>query len=827
MAEKIPKLITQLYDVPAPIEGSYLAWGSNGSLVNAAGGTGGGAGGGVAIAAGGSTQTSGTVVFANSNGVTFSSGTQGIFATVATNYQTQGNYLTTAAQSVHTHDYQSTNANYLTVQTVQPVAFSASNGSANFSTLKFVETNGVTFATATDGIRASVNTNYQAPGAYLTTAAQSNHSHGNPTLNLTNLTGTTASGSNGFTLSLSAAAPGGGGGAAISAAGGSQSTGTVIFSNANGVSFGYNAGVITATVQPGAAAGIAAIGASNSTQTSGTVVFANSNGVTFSSGTQGIFATVKTDYQSSNANYLTNQSAQPVAYAAGGTTNAFSTLAFVNSNGVSWSTGTGGIQATVATNYQSQGAYLTTAAQSAHSHGNPTLNLTNLAGTTASASNGFTLSLSATAQTVQPVAYAVGGTTNNFSTLAFANSNGVTFSTGTQGVFATVATNYQSAGAYLTTAAQSGHSHGNPTLALTNLTGTTASNSGGFTLSLSAAAPGAGGGVAIQGSGTYSQSTGTIQFANSNGITFGLSNNGVMTASAAAGAAAGIGAVGAGSQTQTSGTLAFVNSNYMTFGMSNNSQITASYAMSQLTAGANITLSTNGSTMTIIGAAGGGAAYTALTYNNRQLGASTNTVPGNNVAWLAPMRVEAPISASSVMHMISMTGTPTSNQTNTIGVTFEHALYKVTGTNLSRFDTVWTASRGLTLWNSGTVSASYNWGGTTSSSAGTAFLANSIYGLRQMTFAIGSEMGTGLYAWGSRMSSSSAGQSSLMRSCLAIVDNPLPTAMGFMLAATNNSVGYVEGGTYGTTTAAMPASFVFSDIKQTLNAIPYVKIGCV
>lgn len=50
----------------------------------------------------------------------------------------------------------------------------------------------------------------------LTTAAQSDHSHGNPTLALTNLSGTTASASNGLTLSLSAAAPGGGAGVTLS-----------------------------------------------------------------------------------------------------------------------------------------------------------------------------------------------------------------------------------------------------------------------------------------------------------------------------------------------------------------------------------------------------------------------------------------------------------------------------------------------------------------------------------------------------------------------------------------------------------------------------------
>jgi hypothetical protein len=67
-------------------------------------------------------------------------------------------------------------------------------------TLQFNNTNGITFGvdTAANAVTASHNG--------LTTAAQSNHSHGNPTLALTNLTGTTASASDGFTLSLSAAA---------------------------------------------------------------------------------------------------------------------------------------------------------------------------------------------------------------------------------------------------------------------------------------------------------------------------------------------------------------------------------------------------------------------------------------------------------------------------------------------------------------------------------------------------------------------------------------------------------------------------------------------
>jgi hypothetical protein len=91
-------------------------------------------------------------------------------------------------------------------------------------------------------------------GTLLTTAALSDHSHGNPQLNLTNLSGTTNSNSAGFTLSLSAAAPGGGGGINAISGGTTEATsGTVHFSNSNGVSFGMNGQTMTASVAPGGA----------------------------------------------------------------------------------------------------------------------------------------------------------------------------------------------------------------------------------------------------------------------------------------------------------------------------------------------------------------------------------------------------------------------------------------------------------------------------------------------------------------------------------------------------------------------------------------------
>jgi hypothetical protein len=86
-------------------------------------------------------------------------------------------------------------------------------------------------------------------------------------------------GLNAGTLTASVAA-GGDGGVAVSAGTASQSTGTVIFSNSNGITFGLSAGTLTGSVA-GASAGIAAVSGGTTLATSGTLVFSNANGVTF------------------------------------------------------------------------------------------------------------------------------------------------------------------------------------------------------------------------------------------------------------------------------------------------------------------------------------------------------------------------------------------------------------------------------------------------------------------------------------------------------------------------------------------------------------------
>lgn len=292
--------------------------------------------GAVAISAGTNSRSTGTVNFSNSNGMTFGMSNNGVV---------------TASYTVPT------------VPAQTEYVFSNSNG--------------VSFGTNGSTVTATVKTDY------LTTAMASNRGtdfvQATAAFAGTNASGTIAS--NGISVSVNA----GGGGVAISGGANSQSTGTVNFSNSNGVSFGLsNNGVMTATV--------------------------------------------KTDY-------LTTARAS---------NDAIGLNTALTGNGVAWTVNSSGLSLNVP-------AFLTTAAQSNHSHGNPTLALTNINGTTASASNGLTLSLSAIvpAQTQQPMYFSLSNSNTSANTMTFGNLNGVSWSYSNNSIVASVKTDY------LTTAAQS------------------------------------------------------------------------------------------------------------------------------------------------------------------------------------------------------------------------------------------------------------------------------------------------------------------------------------------------------------------------------------
>ncbi len=683
------------------------------------------------------------IAFNNSNGISFGLDTNGnITATVATNYQSQGAYLTTAMQSqsssafVNTSqsslfqatslmsNYQSANAGYLTSQSNQ--AFSASGSSSTFQTLQFGNNNGVSFSISNGSIVGSVATNYQSQGAYLTTAMQSN----------------AATISN---IKLSAGTL-------------SSNRSDMTFSNANGVSFGLDTnGVITASVAAaaGAQTGISALSAGTTLMSSGTASFANSNGVSFGINGNTITATVRTDYQSSG-NYLTTaaQSNQVVNSLNGSTgqisLNVGSSLS-ASSNGSSI---TFGLASNITTALQSAGAYLTTAMASnastnfagigsAITNGTMTfgtaglsLNLSNHL-TTARASNdgiglntaltangvawtvnssGLSLSIPAflttamqsqsssnfagvgSAITNGTMTYGTGGLSLNLSnhlTTAMASNAGSNFvglnsALTANGVSASINSSGISLNfpAFLTTAMQSNQSSNFAGLGFT--TASTAGTNIVATLSTNGLSMGipnyvtnaAGGGITNVNvsAGTTSQNLSNFVFANSNNVSFGL-NGSTITASINAGAGGGI-ALANSQTTYSSGTANIIASGALTIGSTTGQSFYFSApAQSSLSATGQVSISVNGSTISI----GVPNEITLNEYAPFQLGNNTTfSSLGQSSIYLQRIQPAANFSFSAIERWASLSFASSTNNAS-VNYSILYGIYsRDIGTNSTR-----------------------------------------------------------------------------------------------------------------------------------------------
>ena len=316
--------------------GNNITLSQNGSTISIVGGAGGGGGSinlsagttsnnltnfvlsnsnGLAFGLNGSTITGSYTVptqtaysFQNGNGVSFGTNGSTVTATVATNYQSQGAYLTTAR---------------------------ASNDAIGLNTA--LTANGLSVTANSSGLSINVP-------AWLTTAMQSNAStqfvQANAGFAGTNASGTIAS--NGISISVAA---GGGAGDGYNILGvngvGTSASTTLQLNNGNNVSFGLNAGTITASASYSQSTQPVAASASNGSFNFSTLKFVEGSGVTWATQANGIQASVKTDYQSSNANYLTSQSNQAISGSNGSFT--FQTATFGSSNGMHFYTTNGSL----------------------------------------------------------------------------------------------------------------------------------------------------------------------------------------------------------------------------------------------------------------------------------------------------------------------------------------------------------------------------------------------------------------------------------------------------------------------------------------------------
>ena len=363
-----------------------------------------------------------------------------------------------------------------------------------------------------------------------------------------------------------------GGGVAISAGTNSSSSGTVVFSNSNGVTFGMSpAGVVTATVTPGAAAGIAAVQLSNTTYTSGTVNFVNSNGVSFGSTTGG---GVTASYTVPGATVFSNSNNVSFGL-AGSTVTATATFAGGVSGGVSTGGNTSGNTGTYSGQFVLAGGNNITLSVSSGAAGAQTITISgaNVGGAQTGISG------------VQ-----VSNTTYTSGTVNFQNANGISFgSSGANGISAsyTVPTQTnQTVGLYGVgnTTQNSSTTLDARTLSFDGLGAMTVGYSNG---SIQLSSPPSSLGVSTGGntSGNTGTFSGQMVLAGGNNITLSVATaaGGAQTITIsganAGGAQTGISGVVVSNTTYTSGTVSFSNANGISFGSSAGQAITASYTV--------------------------------------------------------------------------------------------------------------------------------------------------------------------------------------------------------------------------------------------------------
>lgn len=560
----------------------------------------GGAGGGAAIQGSGTyTQNTGTVQFSNSNGVTFGLSANGVMTA-----------------SVAAAGGAQTGISGLSAGTTQ-----MTSGTAVFS-----NSNGISFGVDGNTITASYNSTQ-----FLTTAAQSNQ-----VVNSINGSTGTFSFNTGSSLSSSRVGNAITFGLASNITTALQSTGAYLTTarasnDAVGLNTALTAGPLAWTVN---SSGISLNAGSAAGTTSGFGGNLISGSMTHN--TAGLNLSLNhpvwlTTAMQSNAATISN-----IRVSGGTTSNLLSAITFADSNGVSFGLNAGTMTATVKTDYLTSQSNQAVSANNG-SYAFQTLSFSNANGVSFGTSAGSAITAS-----------------HNGLTTARASNDAIGLNTAQSNVTWTVNSSGLSFDAR-------GYAGTNTGFTGTNISATMTLNSNGLSLRLSGG--GGAGGAALKGSGTYTQNTGTVEFANSNGITFGLSNNGTMTAShngitSQTNQTVGLYALGNTTQNSSSTmdarTMSYNALGAMTMGFSNGSIQVSAPASSSLVGVGAITISTAGSTISI---SGGTVAAAPVNF-------SAGTTSGNigSIVFSNSNRVSFGLNGSTItaQHALNFSGGTTS-----------------------------------------------------------------------------------------------------------------------------------------------------------------------
>lgn len=428
--------LTGSYTVPAVVNSGLLNITNSASSVNAS-----------------------RLLFSNANNVSWLVSTAGSIATVSASVASSLTAINLSAGTT------SSNASAFTFANSNGLAFGLSSGagagiitgsytvpavvnsgllnitdsvsSVNASRLLFSNVNGVSFGINTAGSIATVTASV---GELLGLVS---HLGGNSVADVTRLAFSNASN---VTFSLSTAAgaatllasvnAGGAGGIAASAAGSSQSAGTVVWSNSNGLAFGMNGSTITGsyTVPTVINSGLLQVSNTATSNNVSRLAFLDSNGLTFGFSTGASVGSITASY---SVPVVVNSGLHN--FSAGASSANVSQLIFTNTNNVGFalSTAAGSV------------ATLRGAASISFSAGTQNNLISNInfadSNGVAFGMNGSTLTASV-ANSGFLLASHIGGNSANVTRLAFSNASNVTFSLSTAASAATIIASVAAAG---------------------------------------------------------------------------------------------------------------------------------------------------------------------------------------------------------------------------------------------------------------------------------------------------------------------------------------------------------------------------------------------
>lgn len=249
---------------------------------------------------------------------------------------------------------------------------------------------------------------------------------------------------------------------------------------------------------------------------------------------------------------------------------------------------------------------------------------------------------------------------------------------------------------------------------------------------------------------------------------------------------------------------------------------------SSLVAGANITLSSAGSTISIIGGAGGGGA-TMSDWQPYAMAASSNTSIGAQSVFFCPLLPPNNVTMSAVEQVWSNALSSTSTPAWSKSMSFSYGLYSE-HPSATAISLIASSSVGLSASGSSNLSIGFTYGAgastVTFSSAASAHSFWNANKLMTLPFA-GSMSAGGLYFWAQNMNTASAGANvaatwSQMLNNENSVTNFVGFGTGTINASNKSAIQEPYGFIRSVTSGGLPVSMAYSDASAYSNYQPFL-----